>query len=115
MSHCKPPIAQNLIPLVKELCQHLEFGDAYDRPEQDLKVATQCWRKQYINYDGTRGKDLTDWRSAKTQSDLNGMARDFLRMGGYDLAYWSSKDHQDSNRILEYPRDEQTYVSRPGN
>ena len=96
---------------MKGLCQNLEFGDAYDRPEQDLKESTQNWRKQYINPDRTRGNDLTDWRSAKTQNDLNRMAEDYLRLGGYGLGYWPSGNHRHPKRTLEYPRDEKTYVS----
>ena len=107
MLNCKQPVARNSIPRVKELCRLLDFGDACDRPEQDLKDSTQAWRKQYVANDGTRGKDLIHWRSAETQSGLRHMTKDFLHVGGNGLRYWSLDDYQYPKKNLEYPRDEQ--------
>lgn len=98
---------QNRIPKVKDLCQALGFGVSIERPEQDLKDSTQNWRKQYITSDGTFGKDLKEWRSAKTQNDLLAMSRDYLEIGGWGMSHWPSSGNESPRDIPEYPRDQQ--------
>jgi len=107
MLQCKPPLPQNRVPLVRDLCQALGFGDGYERAEHDLKDYTQRWRKQYTTDDGTRGKDLTDWKSAKVQNGLLRMTKDFLEIGGYAVSHWPSREEGRARNVPEYPRDHQ--------
>ena len=109
MTARKTPIPQNQIPKVKHLCQALGFGGPHDKSEHDLKDSTQSWRKQYVTSDGTRGKDLKEWRSPKTQNDLLCMTRDFLESGGYGVQHWPTKGIASPRQILEFPIDQQKY------
>lgn len=101
----KPPIAQNRIPKVKDLHESLGFGPSFNRPVTDLQDSTHHFRKEYLASDGTPGRDITDWKTTKTQNELLRMTRTFLEDEHYGLKYWSSKESASPKRIPEYPKD----------
>ena len=92
------------IPPVKKICHDLGFGIYVDRPDHQLKEASQTWRRQYVTDLGVPGKDLREWRDLKTQIDLTAMVDAFLEKGGYGEKLWPSRNSP-SRRIPEYPRD----------
>ena len=109
----KPPIAQNRIPIVKELHESLGFGPAFNRSVADLKDSTHHFRKEYLTSDGTAGRDLTDWKTLKTQNELSRMTRTFLEDEHYGLKYWPSRGSASPRRIPEYPKDSEKYAHVP--
>jgi hypothetical protein len=104
----KAPIPTNRIPKVKELQENLGFGPLFNRPARDLQESTHRFRKEYLTGDGTFGKDLVDWKTAKTQNELSRMTRAFLEDEHYGVKYWPSKGGTCSRRVPQYPGDSET-------
>lgn len=69
-----PPIPQSQIPNVKKLCEDLVSSHR----ESNLKETTQSFRKRYKTKDGIPGRNLIEWRQAKTQEDLYYMAVEYM-------------------------------------
>ena len=104
MSSASPaPIPQNQIPIVKELCENLGFESLSDR--QALLDSTHQWRRTYRCDDGTLGKDLVDWKSAKTQENIMIMTREYLDRAGNGTKFWPGKGRPRPRMIPEYPED----------
>ena len=82
------PLAQKDIPRVKELCDLLGFGTPLAGPHHILTDSTHSWRRRYLTDSGIPGKDLKEWKSPQTQTDLEQMARKFLEDGGYGQRLW---------------------------
>ena len=101
----KPPMAQNQIPKVRELQKQLGFDGTDGRSPADLRDATHHFRREYLTSDGTPGRDLQDWKTSRTQTELLRMARAFLEDEHYGMKFWSASANSSSKRGLEYPKD----------
>lgn len=87
MSSSRLDIPQSQIPNVKKLCEEL----GYHHLQSKLKETTQNFRKQYKTKDGISGRNLIEWRQAKTQEDLYYMATKYL--ASYRQELWpNAKD-----------------------
>lgn len=95
------PIQQNQIPIAKDLCEKLGFVSLSER--HALLDSTHQWRRTYECVDGTIGKDLVDWKSAKTQEYLKNMTRDYLERGGNGTKFWPRTGRR--GPLPEYPED----------
>lgn len=98
-------MAQNQIPRVRELEEQLGFGGTNGRSAADLKDCTHHFRREYLTSDGTPGRDLKDWRTSRTQTELLRMARTFLEDEHYGMKFWSASTNSSSKRGLEFPKD----------
>ena len=100
-----PPIAQNQIPKVRELQEQLGFDGTTGNSSADLRDATLHFRREYLTSDGTPGRELRDWKTSRTQTELSRMARIFLEDEHYGMKFWSASANSASKRGLEYPKD----------
>ena len=101
----KTPIAQNQIPKVRELHEQLGFDGTAGKSLADLRDATHHFRREYLTSDGTPGRELKDWKTSRTQTELLRMARTFLEDEHYGMKFWSVSANSASKRGLEYPKD----------
>lgn len=99
------PVAQNQIPKVRELQEQLGFDGTDGRSSADLKDATHHFRREYLTSDGMPGRELKDWKTSRTQTELLRMARTFLEDERYGMKFWSASANSSSKRGLEYPKD----------
>ena len=101
----RSPLAQNQIPQIRELQEKLGFGGRDGRSPADLRDATHHFRKEYLASEGTPGRDLKDWKTLQTQTELLRMARTFLEDEHYGMKFWSASPNSSSKQGLEYPKD----------
>ena len=98
-------MAQNQIPKVRELQEQLGYDGTDGRSPADLRDATHHFRRGYLTSDGTPGRELKDWKTSRTRTELLRMARIFLEDEHYGLKFWSASAKSSSKRGLEYPKD----------
>lgn len=77
------------VPLVRELCEELGFGEGAGskKTRNIMTESTHDWRRTYITPNGTPGKDLID---PKCTYNLFDMAHAYLERG-YGEIYWPAK------------------------